>query len=99
MKLGLILTVAISLTIVGLQAQESTQTSGGEATGEGGTVNYTVGQVAYDTHTGTTGSVAEGVQQPYEISVVIGIEDIRDRPWNLYVSKSNNRISDSENRR
>ena len=75
MKLNLILTVTISLTIVGLQAQESTQTSGGEATGEGGTVSYTVGQVAYGTHTGTTGSVAEGVQQPYEISVVIEIEE------------------------
>ena len=75
MKLNLILTVTISLTIVGLQAQESTQTSGGEATGEGGTVSYTVGQVAYGTHTGATGSVAEGVQQPYEISVVIGIEE------------------------
>ena len=75
MKLNVILTVTISLTIVGLQAQESTQTSGGEATGEGGTASYTVGQVAYSTHTGATGSVAEGVQQPYEISVAIGIEE------------------------
>jgi hypothetical protein len=76
MKLNFCLTVAISLTLVGLQAQESTITSGGEASGDGGTVSYTLGQVAFSTHTGTTGSVTEGVQQPYEISVVIGVDNI-----------------------
>ena len=70
-----IITIALTLLIIGLQAQETITTSGGKASGEGGTVSYTVGQVAYDTHTGTAGSVAEGIQQPYEISVVIGIEE------------------------
>ena len=55
--------------------QESTNASGGDATGSGGTVAYSVGQIVYTTNTGTTGSVAQGVQQPYEISVVLGIED------------------------
>ena len=68
-------TIALTLLIIGLQAQETITTSGGKASGEGGTVSYTVGQVAYDTHTGTAGSVAEGIQQLYEISVVIGIEE------------------------
>ena len=71
----LIYLVVFAVSLTGLQAQESTTASGGEASGEGGTVSYTVGQVAYSTHTGTTGSVAEGIQQPYEISVVIGIEE------------------------
>ena len=57
------------------QAQESTNASGGDDTGSGGTVAYSVGQIVYTTNTGTTGSVAQGVQQPYEISVVLGIED------------------------
>ena len=30
----------------------------------------------FNTHPGTNGSVAEGVQQPYEISVVTGIEEV-----------------------
>ena len=67
--------IALTLLIAGLQAQETVTTSGGNASGEGGTVSYTIGQVVYDTHTGTAGSVAEGIQQPYEISVVTGIEE------------------------
>jgi hypothetical protein len=71
----LMFSIALTLLIMGLQAQQTITTSGGEASSEGGTISYTVGQVAYGTHTGTTGSVAEGIQQPYEISVVIGIEE------------------------
>ncbi len=55
------------------QAQQANPATGGDATGSGGSVAYSVGQIVYTTHTGTTGSVAQGVQQPYEISVVLGI--------------------------
>lgn len=58
-------------------AQESVNASGGNASGGGGTVTYSVGQLVYQTHTGTDGSVAEGVQQPYEISVVTAIEETK----------------------
>ena len=54
---------------VSSQAQEAIPTAGGEATGSGGTVSYTVGQVNYQTASGTNGSISEGVQQPFEISV------------------------------
>ena len=57
------------------QAQESANSSGGDATGSGGTVAYSIGQVVYTTNTGTNGSVAQGVQQPYEISIVLGIDN------------------------
>ncbi len=72
-KLLIILT--ITLLFVGLHAQESTTASGGEASGDEGTVSYSVGQVVYGTHSGTTGSVSEGIQQPYAISVIIGLEE------------------------
>ncbi len=61
------------LSLGGLQAQEAVITSGGEATGNGGTVSYSIGQVAY-TAVGTNGSVTQGVQQVYEISTVLGVE-------------------------
>tara|TARA_B110001469_G_scaffold115996_1_gene120914 strand:+ start:413 stop:892 length:480 start_codon:yes stop_codon:yes gene_type:complete len=61
--------------IGGLHAQESPTTAGGEATGTGGTASYSVGQVVYTSATGTNGSLAQGVQQPYEISVTIGIKE------------------------
>lgn len=56
------------------QAQENANASGGDATGSGGTVAYSVGQVVYTTNTSTTGSVAQGVQHAYEIFPV-GIKE------------------------
>ena len=50
--------------------------TGGNATGTGGSASYSVGQLVYTTASGTTGSAAQGVQQPYEINVVSGIAGI-----------------------
>jgi hypothetical protein len=63
------------LGLEGLQAQETVPATGGDATGAGGSSSYTVGQVVYTTNTGTNGSVAQGVQQPYEISTTVGINE------------------------
>jgi len=76
LKLGVVLLLGLGLT--GLQAQESVNATGGNASGSGGTASYSVGQVVYTTNTGTSGSVTQGVQQPYEISVVTGIEEAKD---------------------
>ena len=73
LKLGAALLLGFGLT--GLQAQETIPATGGIASGNGGSVSYSLGQVIYTTNTGTNGSVAQGVQQPYEISVVTGIEE------------------------
>ncbi len=46
--------LAAGLLWAGLaQAQESVNATGGDATGSGGTVAYSVGQVVYTTNTGT----------------------------------------------
>lgn len=61
-----------------IQAQNTIPASGGNATGSG-TVSYSVGQVVYTTNTSIAyGSVARGVQQPFEISVITGIEQAED---------------------
>jgi hypothetical protein len=49
------------------------QQASGDASGSGGSVAYSVGQIVYTTHTGSNGSVAQGVQQPYEILVITGL--------------------------
>ena len=59
---------------LGIHAQGLPLTSGGESTGNGGTVSYSIGQVFYETKNGSEGSVAEGVQQAYEISIVTALE-------------------------
>lgn len=73
LQLSAILLLGLGLT--GLQAQERINTAGGDASGSGGSVSFSIGQLVYQTHTGTNGSVAKGVQQPFEISVVIGSEE------------------------
>ena len=60
------------------QAQNTISAAGSNATGSGGSVSYTVGQIAYSTSTATNGSVAQGVQQPYEISVLTGTDEATD---------------------
>jgi len=66
-----ILLLATGLLWAGLaQAQESANASGGDATGSGGTVAYSIGQVVYTTNTSSSGSVAQGVQHAYEIFTV-----------------------------
>ena len=60
-----------------MQAQNTIPASGGNVSGGGGTVSYSVGQVVYTTNIGSNGSVAQGVQQPFEISVVTSIEEAK----------------------
>lgn len=68
--------IAITLFIfTNIQAQQSIVSSGGDVMGSGGAVSYSVGQIVYTKNTGSTGSGAQGVQQPYEISVVLGIDE------------------------
>jgi hypothetical protein len=50
-----------------IYSQETIPTSGGDATGSGGSASYSVGQIVYTTHTGSNGSISQGVQQSYEI--------------------------------
>jgi len=57
-----------------MHGQSTITTSGGNGSGSGGNISFTVGQIAYQIFPGSTGSVAHGVQQPYEISVVTDIE-------------------------
>jgi len=67
-----LLAVCFSATLI--YGQSVIPATGGTADGTGGTVTYTVGQVTYQTFEGTSGSVAQGVQQPWEISAVTAIE-------------------------
>ena len=74
--LKLVMVFLFSSGLTSLHAQVAIPASGGNATGNG-TVSYSIGQVVYTTNT-NSGSVAQGVQQPYEISVITAIEDAKD---------------------
>jgi hypothetical protein len=64
----------LPIGLFALKAQETIAASGSNANGSGGTASYTVGQIVYGSSTDSKGSITEGVQQPFEIFVVTGIE-------------------------
>jgi hypothetical protein len=62
--------ILIAFVLLGthsIYSQETITTSGGEATGSGGSSSYSVGQIVYTTHTGASGSISQGVQQSVEL--------------------------------
>ncbi|MCW3086554.1 MAG: hypothetical protein JWP12_3920 [Bacteroidetes bacterium] len=59
--------------VTALKAQTGTVAAGGNATGPGGSVSYSIGQTDYITESGKPGTVSQGLQQPYEIQVMTGI--------------------------
>ncbi|MFT3739090.1 MAG: T9SS type A sorting domain-containing protein [Breznakibacter sp.] len=75
LQLSAVLLLGLGLTV--LQAQESVNSTGGNASGSGGSVSYSVGQIVYTTQTGTNGSAVQGVLQPYKISAVTAIEEAK----------------------
>lgn len=59
----------------GLHAQSAVSAAGGNGTGAGGSVSYTIGQVAYTNFSGEGGSVSLGVQQP-NLILKVGTHDM-----------------------
>ncbi len=62
--------MALMLSASLAQAQTATVAAGGEATGEAGSVSYTIGQPFAGFAGNENGSINIGVQQPYIIGVV-----------------------------
>ena len=73
-----ILTIAMCMmNLIFVNAQNVIPSSGGNIIGSGGNVSYSVGQIVHTTNSGINGSSAQGIQQPYEISVVSVIEETK----------------------
>ena len=70
----ILIAVLLSLSLC---AQETIPAAGGNAEGSGGSVSFTIGQTFYTAPNGASGSALQGIQQPYEIIVVTGIEEAR----------------------
>ncbi len=72
-------------------SQQNTVSTGGEASGSGGTVSYSVGQIDYTNSLGSNGSVNQGVQQPYEF-YELGIKEAYFVNVSLFPNPSNEYI-------
>ena len=91
LKLSILLVISLGLTK--LNAQEAVTASGGNASGSGGSINYTVGQVVYTSNKSSSGSISQGVQQPYEISIVSEIEDLQGITLTAFPNPTTNNLT------
>lgn len=64
----------LSMGLCVLHAQEALPAAGGDASGSTGSISYTAGQTTYTLISGTGGSVNQGVQNAYSVSVVSELE-------------------------
>ena len=85
-----ILSFLLSFSLNAQTSHNVLSATGGDASGSGGSVAYSIGQIVYTTSTGTTGSVAQGVEQAYEISSV----GIKETALNISLSIFPNPTSD-----
>jgi hypothetical protein len=68
----------LGFCIAMVQGQQTIPATGGNASGSGGSVSYTVGQILSSSISGSNGTVVQGVQQPYEISVVTAVRNTEE---------------------
>jgi hypothetical protein len=92
-KIKFIAILLFIIGITGLKAQTTISASGGNAVSNEGSVSYSIGQVVYSTISGANVTVSQGVQQPYEISAVTGIDP--DKMFSLVCSTYPNPTSDN----
>lgn len=59
--------------LTGLQAQSTLSTTGGNVTGNGGSVSYSLGQMVYTYVNDVGGSIYSGIQQAFEITIITEI--------------------------
>jgi len=86
---NLTLTCLVSLNLTG---QTSVNTSGGDGTGNGGSVAFSIGQVFFQVVEDQQISFSEGVQQAFEISIIDGVEE--EKPFSFAISAFPNPIMD-----
>ncbi len=70
LKLSFLFSIGICLNM--LYAQQAITAGGGNASINGSSVSYSVGQIFYTTNAGANGIISQGIQQPYEISITTG---------------------------
>jgi hypothetical protein len=91
----LLIITACFIVTIGSKAQNSINTAGGMASGEKGSISYSVGQLNYTFYQGEKGSYAEGVQQPYEITDITSANHIHYQNIQvlLYPNPTNNYLN------
>ena len=71
--------LVLCATVLGMShaafSQSASLSAGGDASGGGGSVSYSVGQIDYSFSSSNDGVLTWGVQQPYELFEIIGVAE------------------------
>ncbi len=80
------LLLLLILCFKGVVAQSSVVSIGGDMSGADGSVAFSIGQTFFQTYYSADHSIYQGIQQPYEISVIMGVEEMNgtDSYVNIY---------------
>lgn len=73
-KIILLICCLLGLGTIEMKAQDAVPATGADASGSGGSASYTVGQVVYTSVGSASGTVNQGVQQPY-VLLVTGVQN------------------------
>ncbi|MFZ4101976.1 MAG: T9SS type A sorting domain-containing protein [Sphingobacterium thalpophilum] len=82
------LTLLLLLISCGIFAQSSIHAAGGNGSGSGGSISYSVGQVNDQFVSGTSGNITQGVQQSFEVLVTQVNELTPDLQINVFPNPS-----------
>lgn len=76
-------------------SQQCISTAGGSNSGENGSFSFTVGQIDYSNNSNSSGSLSEGVQQPFELFSMLDIPThcIADYTVSVYPNPASNFIA------
>lgn len=64
------------LSFFKVSAQTTLLTAGGNTSGSNGNISYSIGEIIYNTNIGSNFSIAQGVQHPYEIQNILGLNNV-----------------------
>lgn len=89
MKKVILSVCLIAIVSSSLKAQQGNVAAGDNATGTTGSITYSIGQLDYINTSTASGKITEGLNQPYEIYVVTGIDESASHlNFNVYPNPS-----------
>jgi hypothetical protein len=86
-----LITLLFIFLSVNLRAQQGIVASGGDTTGSGGSISFSIGQIDYLAIVGPGGFINEGLQQPF-VDIIVGVIDTSRRPPVIYPNPTTNYV-------
>jgi len=82
-RIKMMTVLLLGLGFLDADAQQAATAAGGTASGSGGSATYSAGQVTYTQLSSASGTVGQGVQQPFEY--LIGVDEVNQISLSMLV--------------